>query len=116
CEIEDSRVVADLLARLGRDDLTEAAGDDVHLEAHDIVLLYARDVFEQVGTGRSYNVHNRFRTRDVFEVTLRARDGTELLVLANHWPSRVLANAQALRIGLADHTRRLIEAWLCVPW
>jgi Endonuclease/Exonuclease/phosphatase family len=42
CEIEDRRVVADLRSRLGRDDLIDAAGDEAHLEAHDIVLLNAR--------------------------------------------------------------------------
>lgn len=116
CEVENSRVVEDLRLRLGFDDLVEAVGDDDRLEAHDVVVLYARSQFTQVGVARSYNIHNRFRTRDILELTLRARDGTELLVVANHWPSRMIANAAALRIGLADHTRRIVESWLRFGW
>jgi endonuclease/exonuclease/phosphatase family metal-dependent hydrolase len=112
CEVENARIASDLRRAAGWDSLKLVADPEARLAGDDLVLLYDPNVFELVGDVRSYNVHNRYTTRDLLETEFRTSSGDVLAVITAHWPSRMLSGSEPLRIGLADYTRRLIEARL----
>ena len=112
-EVENSKVVSDLMRVVGWTGLREATGGaDPAIEGYDITLLYSPDHFELAEPPRSHVVHNRYATRDIFETRLRASNGEEFLVLTNHWPSRMWTGAEGLRIGLGDYCSRIVERTL----
>ena len=102
-------------ARLARDSglgLEAVRDPSSTLEGADLVLLVDPDLFPTVGSPTAYNVSNRFTTRDIYEVRLTSADGVDLVVVACHWPSRLLSNSGPLRIAAADWARRLVERQL----
>lgn len=107
-ETEDEQAAADVAGAAGLS-LRAAEDPDARLIGDDLVLLYDGDALALDGPPASYNVHNRYTTRDVFEVPFRTAGGAPLVVVSNHWPSRRLSNSEPLRIGLADYCRRLVE-------
>jgi endonuclease/exonuclease/phosphatase family metal-dependent hydrolase len=90
CEVEN-RYALDLLtaelAPLGRDyrvahsDTTDNRGIDVAF-IYDAALLSAEDVF-------SHYIIKRSATRDLFQVNFRTNAGKLLVMVGNHWPSRM---------------------------
>lgn len=108
-EVEDHSVIQDIVSSTGWAHLAEAGQESHTLDGYDITLLYSRDLFELAEEPKSYNIHNRYQVRDIFEVPLRVQDGGQLLVIINHWPSRTWSQSDALRIGLADFCSRLFE-------
>jgi hypothetical protein len=107
CEVENRRVADDLLDELGWDELRYADVPQENLDGDDVVLLYSAKRFSLAGDPRSHNVNNQYATRDILEVLLRSDSGEELLVVLNHWPSRMYPRSESLRISLADYCRRL---------
>ncbi|MEO8291355.1 MAG: hypothetical protein ABI649_10230 [Gaiellaceae bacterium] len=108
-EVENGRVAADLLAAAGWNQLSAVSDPTALLAGDDVVMLYDPAQLELIGEPASYNVNNRYTTRDLLEVEFRTADGHEFAVIAAHWPSRRISNSDALRIGLADYTARLVR-------
>jgi len=114
CEVADDDLAARLAkaSKLGLEVVRDAAS---HLEGADLVLLIDPDTFDVAAPPVSHNIHNRFTTRDIYEVELRTKDGFPLVVIACHWPSRRISNSEPLRIAAADWSRRLVEKHLKFP-
>jgi len=112
CEVENDKVARDLQKQTGWKDLRLVEDPDARLAGNDLVLFYDPALLRQVGVARSYNVHNRYTTRDLLEVDFQTTAGNPLTVITAHWPSRRMSNSEPLRIGLADYTMRLIERQL----
>ena len=108
-EVENDRVAGQLLDAIGWTSLRLVKETAARLIGNDLVLFHDPAVLRLNGTARSYNVHNRFATRDLFEAQFTTPGGAELTVITAHWPSRRISNSEALRIGLADYTMRLVE-------
>lgn len=111
-EVENAAVVRDVLRATGWSSLVDVAVEGEMLAGYDIALAYDADALKPAGPARSFNVHNRYSTRDVLDVPLKTKGGAPLTVILNHWPSRKLSSAEALRIGAADHVTRLVEGHL----
>ncbi len=119
CEVENESVIRDLIKATGRTDLQIAHIDSEDLRGIDCTLLYSDKLFRKPAKSemKGHTVHLRYATRDVFEVRLRLKgSGTppELIVLVNHWPSRKNGQyeTEPLRITAAEHTGRLVDAYL----
>ena len=108
-EVENKAVVRDLITTLGWSELIAPEGFERHITGYDVVLLYSSKIFDLVTSPITHTLHNRYSTRDIFEVHLRISTGEELLVLCNHWPSRLYPNSEPLRISLADYCMRIVD-------
>jgi hypothetical protein len=113
CEVENERVARRLMQEIGRSDYQLAHVEQPHIRGLDTTLIYSDRVFEldRVRTC-GHLVHQRLRTRDIFEVQLRVRsNGADLRVLVNHWPSRHAGQpeAEAWRVAVASHCRQLVH-------
>ncbi len=112
-EVESSRVVRDILASAGWKGLADARIAGERLDGYDLALAYSTKLFELDGSPHSYNIQNRFTTRDILDVGLRTKSGEHpLRVVHNHWPSRKLAESAPLRLSAADYCSRVIERHL----
>lgn len=112
-EVESAAVVRDIIRATGWTDLVDAAVPDEDLGGYDLALAYSAKVFALDGEPRSFNIQSRFSTRDILDVPLRTRiGGHRLRVVHNHWPSRKITDASALRLSAADHCSRLLESHL----
>ncbi len=107
-EVENARAALDVAAAAGFR-LRVVRDPDAHLAGDDLVVLYDPRVLAVNGAPASYNVHNRFTTRDIFEVPFVTSAGDDLCVITSHWPSRRLSRSESLRIGAADYCRRLVD-------
>ena len=95
CEIEDRHVLDDLLVKVnaalpGRDMAPIHATADLSFRGIDTAFIYDRNIFS-VDDDLVFNhfVMRRTGTRDILQATFQKKDtGKELVVLANHWPSR----------------------------
>jgi hypothetical protein len=103
-EVEDSKVVSDIVSATGWKKMKEAIEPNDNLDGYDLSLIYSTALFRESEEARSHSVHSRFASRDIFEVSLETRTGYPLKVLLNHWPSRRLFYSDILRIG-----------WLTMP-
>ena len=114
CEVENAAVLRDVLKATGWS--LEIADDaSGRLVGDDLVVAYDRRQVKLDGTPESFVVHNRFATRDLFRVPFRTEGGKPLVLITNHWPSRMLSNAEPLRIVLADACRRMVDSVLKFP-
>lgn len=125
CEVENEATLQQLVDAVQvRDDLRVLAfNDGPDIRGIDCGLVYSNRVFEPFGIEPSEDdpvppapmghvVHNRYPTRDIFEVPLRViENDAELLVFVNHWPSRSRGRyeSEPLRIAAANHLGRLID-------
>ena len=93
CEAEDGFVLADLAAevasRTGRRCAVVHADNTEDRRGIDTAFLYDPDRFA-VDPALVFNhwVLRRTGTRDILQATFRSAAGNDLIVLANHWPSR----------------------------
>ncbi len=95
CEVEDEYVLADLVASLApllpnRNYGVVHATADLSFRGIDTALLYDMNRFN-VDFSFVFNhfVMRRTGTRDILQATFRSiASGKELVVMANHWPSR----------------------------
>lgn len=121
CEVENEPTLQQLVEETSvRDDLVVLPfNDGGDVRGIDCALVYSNQVFEpfeitapEPPSPMGYVVHNRYPTRDIFEVPLRVvENGAELLVYVNHWPSRSRGRyeTEPLRIAAANHLGRLID-------
>lgn len=95
CEVEDEPVLKDLIATIapklpGRDYETVYATEDMSSRGIDTAFIYDKNLFS-VNEKLVFNhfVMRRTGTRDILQATFkRITGGRELVVMANHWPSR----------------------------
>jgi hypothetical protein len=94
CEIENRFVLDQLVALLnpatGRNYDVVHADNVADKRGIDTAFIYDRNVFQVVpNTLFNHFVMRRTGTRDITQITFRARNGGhEIVALANHWPSR----------------------------
>lgn len=116
CEVQNRKVAEDVVKEAGwQSQMVYAEDPSERIDGADVVLLYSKRHFASAGATRSHNVHNRFATRDILEVPLKTHSGDELLVLCNHWPSRLYPRSEPLRIGLADYCWHLFASRVRYP-
>lgn len=108
-EVENDRVAQDLLKAVGWTEMRLVEDPAARLAGNDLVIFHDPAILKQSGAAKSHNVHNRYATRDLLEVDFTNSRGASLGVIAAHWPSRRISNSEALRIGLADYTLRLLQ-------
>lgn len=108
-EVEDASAARAVAAAAGWHHMEVVADAGNELEGDDLVVLFDPAILGVVGQGVSYNVHNRYTTRDLFEMTFATRAGHHFVLVTNHWPSRLISNSEPLRVGLADYCRRVVE-------
>jgi hypothetical protein len=121
CEVENEETLQQLIDAVQvRNDLVVMSYDDgPDLRGIDCALVYSNQIFEpfeitapEPPAPKGHIVHNRYPTRDIFEVPLRVLDTDhELIVYVNHWPSRSRGRyeTEPLRIAAANHLGRLID-------
>jgi hypothetical protein len=121
CEVENEETLKQLVDAISvRNDLRVLEfKDGPDVRGIDCALVFSPQVFQPIQliepeppAPKSHVVHNRFPTRDIFEVALRVVDtDAELLVYVNHWPSRSQGRyeSEPLRIAAANHLGRLID-------
>ena len=120
CEIENKKVVQDLIDEIGRADYRVAHVDSPDIRGIDTTLVYSNQVFKdpQPSDMKGHLVHLRYPTRDIFQVRLEVKANTsELNVLVNHWPSRRRGQyeSEPMRITVAEHCGRLVDEILKFP-
>src|SRR5215208_1400685 len=108
-EVENDRVVADVLDAAGWPNVTNITVDDERVAGYDVAVAYNAAVFTEQRDARSYVVDNRFATRDILQATLKHVTGDDLTVIATHWPSRQMSNSEALRISAAAYCNNIID-------
>ena len=121
CEVENEATLQQLIDAVQvRDDLVVMPFNDGRdVRGIDCALVYSDEVFEPLQfevpeppAPMSHVVHNRYPTRDIFEVPLRVLENdSELIVYVNHWPSRWRGRyeTEPLRIAAANHLGRLVD-------
>ena len=119
CEIENKDIGLELLGRLNNNRLRLAHVDSPDIRGIDCSLIYSLDKFRSVTQSdiTEHLVHNRYPTRDIFEVHLEVRNsGAELIVMVNHWPSRSRGRyeSEPYRITVANHCGKIIDDLLKV--
>ena len=77
-------------------------------------IAYDPATFDAVTSARSFTFENRFATRDLLAATLRLDPTHALTVLASHWPSRTMSDAEVLRIGAAIFCTNVLERVIAV--
>ena len=113
CEVENESCIQDLMHACAWSKKMRFVKDHKikHLQGLDTALLYRKDLFKQhYPRPCSHVIHNRFKTRDIFEVSLFCKVTQEpVTVILNHWPSRLWTGSQSLRIALGDYCSRLVN-------
>lgn len=121
CEVENEATLQQLVdAVTVRNDLEILQFQDgPDVRGIDCALIFSNQKFQPLILGgsepaapASHVVHNRYPTRDIFEVPLRVTsNNAELIVFINHWPSRSQGRylSEPLRIAAANHLGRLID-------
>ena len=106
CEVENKPVVKKLvsaLSPLGRNYQVEHH-DTKDKRGIDVAFIYDADKFK-VERQFSYVVRKRSATRDIFQVNFQTKKKRRLILIGNHWPSR-----------LGDPSYRIIAAETLAYW
>lgn len=114
-EIENEEVLADLALAIGKPDYKPLYQESKLTQGFDTAFLYNHKVFDIEQSPRGYNIHTLYSTNDILEINLKCRaNGAQLIVLANHWPSRKagILSTEPYRISLANHCAYLISQHL----
>ncbi len=90
CEVENENVVKKLISSL---DIPGRKYKVLHHDTKDqrgidIAFIYDSKKYIYDGLMFSYEVLKRSSTRDILQVNLKTKDGNDLIVIGNHWPSR----------------------------
>lgn len=108
-EVEDATVVADVCTAAGWPELVDVTVPNEAMDGYDVAIAYDPAEFTAVDDARSFTFENRFATRDLLMATLRRDQGRALTVLASHWASRTMSDAEVLRIGAAIYCSNILE-------
>ena len=111
-EVEDAVVVADVCAGAGWPELVDVTVPGEATDGYDVAIAYDPAEFSGVTEARSFTFENRFATRDLLMATLSRGQGPDLTVLASHWASRSMSDAEVLRIGAAIFCTNILERLL----
>lgn len=115
CEVENIKVVQDLVSHLNRRDYRIAHIDSPDIRGIDTCLIYSNVVFELLNEPIGHVAHLRYATRDIFQVDLKVRENqSTLTILVNHWPSRKngLYESEPYRISVASYCGEIIDSLL----
>jgi endonuclease/exonuclease/phosphatase family metal-dependent hydrolase len=113
-EIETDDLLEELITEMGNPHLevVEDPSGTSDLRGIDVAMAYDKQRLRPKCQA-SHVVHLRYRTRDIFEVVFEVI-GTdeELVVIASHWPSRMLGKyrTEPLRCAVAEHIAYLVES------
>jgi hypothetical protein len=108
-EVENATVVADVCSAAGWPGLIDVAIANETTEGYDVAIAYDPATFQGHAQARSFTFENRFATRDLLVATLTRQNMPSLTVLASHWASRMISNAEVLRIGGAIFCSNVLE-------
>lgn len=111
-EVEDASVVEDLCAAAGWPAMVDADVPGEKMEGYDVAIAYDPSIFAGHSDGASFTFENRFATRDLLVAHLRLPGGRSLTVLATHWASRTMAEAEVQRISAAIFCSNVLERLL----
>jgi hypothetical protein len=115
-EVESLRVQRDLRKSLGWRELVsiDEITPDATIDGLDVTMMVDRGIFDISSVrARSIALDNRFSTRDLLEVRLRLKQSrAEVLLVALHWPSRVIAEGGALRLAYSVYLQHLLHSAL----
>lgn len=115
-EIESLRAQRDLRTSLGWDELAsiDELAPDPSLDGLDVAMLVDRTIFDVASVrARSIALDNRFASRDLLDVRLRlVGSDTEVVLVALHWPSRLIAEGGPLRLAYSVYLQRLLGSVL----
>ncbi len=106
CEVQNGSVVEDIISATSWN-LTSVIPPSEDVQGYDVALLIDPTRITVVDA-QSFNVNHRFMTRDVLHARLVTNQHS-FDVVANHWPSRTIAEGEALRISLAYHCSLLLK-------
>lgn len=118
CEVEDPYVLQDLVTRLGQD-LPNRVYGLVHASADlssrgiDTCFIYDTSLFS-VDETLVFNhfVMRRTGTRDILQATFRrVTNGKEIVVMANHWPSRFGGKGAEATSGFRATAGETLSYW-----
>ena len=111
CEVENKKVVEDLITKIGRSDYKIAHKESPDFRGIDVSLIYSGDLLE-LKNFEGHLIHKRYPTRDICVATFRVKQNdAELVVFVNHWSSRssgILAT-EPMRITVAEHCGMLVD-------
>lgn len=90
CEVENKAVLEKLLGKLSSLERNYhiALHEGVDKRGIDVAIIYDKDKFiaaEQF----THRVIKRNATRDIFQVNFKTAMGKDLVIIGNHWPSRI---------------------------
>ena len=111
-EVEDAVVVADVCSAAGWPELVDVTVPNERMDGYDVAVAYDPATFGSVSDQLSFTFENRFATRDLLVATLHLDQSRTLTVLASHWASRTMSNAEILRIGAAIFCTNVLERLL----
>lgn len=88
CEVENVSVLKRLCAALPQRNYQVAHADTADERGIDVAFLFDGQMFKK---REQFNhvILKRNATRDLFQVTLATRQDRELILIGNHWPSRL---------------------------
>ena len=91
CEVENELVLKKLTDQIGLQHRNYAVAyhDSQDQRGVDIAFIYDRNAFNWDGTIFNHVVLKRNATRDLLQVNLTTKNGSELIVIGNHWPARL---------------------------
>jgi endonuclease/exonuclease/phosphatase family metal-dependent hydrolase len=108
-EVEDATVVADVCTAAGWPELVDLADPHEAMDGYDVAVAYDPAEFSAAADIRSFTFENRFATRDLLMATLQLDQTHALTVVASHWASRMMSDAEILRIGAARFCTNILE-------
>jgi endonuclease/exonuclease/phosphatase family metal-dependent hydrolase len=111
-EVEDASVVADVCAAAGWPEMIDVDVPREQTDGYDVAIAYDPAVFAGHSDTRSFTFDNRFDTRDLLVANLQLPNGGLLIVLATHWASRTMSEAEVLRVGAAIFCSNVLERLL----
>lgn len=91
CEVENLPVLKKLRQAISIDgrDYAIAHKDTNDGRGIDIAFIYDKNRFSSDGLVFSHEIIKRNSTRDLVQINLTTKAGNELIVIGNHWPSRL---------------------------
>jgi predicted extracellular nuclease len=118
CEVEDDHVLNDLVAVLaqelpGKNYGVIHATADLSFRGIDTAFIYDKNAFT-VNPDLVFNhfVMRRTGTRDILQATFKTKNtGKELIVMANHWPSRLGGDGPQSSAGFRATAGETMAYW-----
>ena len=119
CEVENKKVVSDLVHKepLAKGNYLVVHHESPDIRGIDCALIYRPDEFrveEHFPIHITFKNEPDYKTRDILYVKGKTRNGEELNIFVNHWPSRIGGEEQSEpnRIEVATVLRSKIDSIL----